>query len=239
MKKSILKVAALSALSIPILMPLMITKSGDLRNSNNLITTNVQENSAKTVSTTRSSTKLVDFDRLKTGDFFVQFETHDKITDLVNHAGFIEKISPTQVRIFESMPDIGVDYRRDASGKIMTFNETSFTNLLKADDFIVLRAQKLVYDSPWWELWGSDRYADADGQKAFDKAKTYAGLPYDWDFDKDYQDQLYCSELIWKVFLDQGIDLDYAPPLPLPWIVMPTELWMDEEAHTLYDYRDF
>lgn len=238
LKKGSLLIGTLAIATIPAIITITNNQTKEIENSSSLMANDAKAMS-KQLTNQNMRTKLVEFDQLKTGDFFVQFETHDKITDLVNHAGFIEKVDNDHVRIFESMPDIGVDYRRDSQGNIMLFDEVSFTQRLIEDQFIILRAQVKTKDVPWWEIGTWDEYGDANGQRAFSYAKSYMGTPYDWDFDKDDQSEIYCSELIWKAFLNQGIDLDYAPPLPLPWIVMPTELWMDEEAKTLFDYRDF
>lgn len=53
-------------------------------------------------------------------------------------------------------------------------------------------------------------WSDALAQGAVDYAIAHIGTPYDYDYfgGKDTEDVMYCSELVWRAYLSQGIDLD-------------------------------
>ncbi len=87
-------------------------------------------------------------------------------------------------QIIDALPDGGVQYR-SLEGFIAD-----------AHDYVI--AQRL-------EAWSEEV-----AQGAVDYAVVHIGTPYDYAFfgGKDTEDSMYCSELVWRAYLSQGIDLD-------------------------------
>lgn len=86
-------------------------------------------------------------------------------------------------RIIDSQPPAGVQYRR-------------LEDFADAAEF--LRVHRLKN----WSM--------AQATAALSKAVSYIDTPYDFDWlaGKDTEDRVYCSELVWRAYLDQGIGLD-------------------------------
>ncbi len=59
--------------------------------------------------------------------------------------------------------------------------------------------------------------------KAADYAESQVGKPYNWNFfDKDTEEKFYCSQLVWKAWLDAGINCE---PGSIPnGIIAPADL---------------
>ncbi len=53
-------------------------------------------------------------------------------------------------------------------------------------------------------------WSEAVAQGAVDYAIAHIGTPYDYNYfgGKDTEDVMYCSEMVWRAYLSQGIDLD-------------------------------
>jgi hypothetical protein len=53
-------------------------------------------------------------------------------------------------------------------------------------------------------------WSEAVAQGALDYAIAHIGTPYDYAFfgGKNTEDKMYCSELVWRSYLSQGVDLD-------------------------------
>jgi hypothetical protein len=87
-------------------------------------------------------------------------------------------------QIIDSLPEGGVQYR-SLEGFVAD-----------ADDYVI--AHRLA-----------DWSAEV-AQGAIDYAIAHIGTPYDYSFfgGKDTEDKMYCSELVWRAYLSQGIDLD-------------------------------
>jgi cell wall-associated NlpC family hydrolase len=54
------------------------------------------------------------------------------------------------------------------------------------------------------------QWSEIVAQGAVDYAIAHIGTPYDYSYfgGKDTEDVMYCSELVWRAYLSQGIDLD-------------------------------
>jgi uncharacterized protein YycO len=87
-------------------------------------------------------------------------------------------------RIIDALPDGGVQYR-----SLEAF-------IADAQDYVI--AQRL------------EAYSKDIALGAVDYAVAHIDVPYDygWFGGKDTEDQMYCSELVWRAYLAQGIDLD-------------------------------
>jgi len=89
-----------------------------------------------------------------------------------------------------------------------------------------------VYDNDWSEYsptWGLRVYYANSGD--YDDAAEYAedqeGKEYNWIFiNRTRTDKFYCSQLVWRSWLEQGFDTDDEGP-----IVWPADLYYDDDTY--------
>jgi uncharacterized protein YycO len=109
--------------------------------------------------------------------------------------------------------DVSLDDRRYShlgivrkNGKIITvinaegtrWEGKDYVNETVLQDFINVAKQVGVY-----------RLKGVDGNEIIEKALGFVGIPFDWDFDLENSDKLYCTELLYAVLkdTDTGIQL--------------------------------
>jgi cell wall-associated NlpC family hydrolase len=104
--------------------------------------------------------------------------------DLISFMEAHDAIYVGDGQIIDALPDGGVQYR-SLEGFIAD-----------ADDYVI--AQRLA------------AWSEEVTQGALDYAVGHIGTPYDYAYfgGKDTEDSMYCSELVWRAYLSQGIDLD-------------------------------
>ncbi len=104
--------------------------------------------------------------------------------DLISFMDTHDAIYAGDGQIIDALPDGGVQYR-----SLEGF-------LADAHDYVI--AQRLA------------TWSEEVTQGAIDYAVVHIGTPYDYAYfgGKDTENRMYCSELVWRAYLSQGIDLD-------------------------------
>lgn len=76
-------------------------------------------------------------------------------------------------------------------------------------------------------------YASWKGQKAADYAKNQDGKPYSYQYlwGKWYEDRFYCSQLVWRAWKNQGVEIDY---ISWDYMVTPAELTKSGNVRAWY-----
>ncbi|MCL2443794.1 MAG: hypothetical protein FWD13_10085 [Treponema sp.] len=85
---------------------------------------------------------------------------------------------------------------------------------------------------------GIYRVNNIDGALISDAAVEYVGCPFDWDFDKDEDEKIYCSELLYAVLkkLDPSIKLNTTWISRVNKYVVPIDVYLQTEYFTQIGY---
>lgn len=79
-------------------------------------------------------------------------------------------------------------------------------------------------------VWRVSGRTAAKARAAVDYSRNYIGKPYNIFSTRKGDDQWYCSKVVWRGWLSQGIDIEPSPWFTDPWVT-PTDLAEDSDTY--------